>query len=237
MAYQRLYLPIKEYKVTQGYGLVCTGQHRHAYALDCGGILNIYAPFDCKVTKLYVKKGNSNEVWLTSTNKVLARNGEYDYFTMSITHPKDIELLKVGQTFKQGDLVCTTKKMTGVSSGNHAHIELSKGKKAGWVVKSGYYVNVNAIKPDKYCFMMEDCKRTWESYRLVKYHIDKESEITVHVNSKDGLDLHKTKDYYDKTVIHTLKNKDDVILLRTEGSYALVYRVGKLGWVCRKYLK
>lgn len=241
MAYQRAYFPMKILTLTQGYGNE-TSTHKYSYALDfCGvdsGKDNVYAPFDCKVTKKYVKSGHSYEVWLTSTKKVLARNGYYGYLTMSITHPSEIASMKVGQKFKQGQLICREGKEGATA--NHIHLELSEGTKAGWdskLSKKGIYVNVNRVKPEEYLFLPESSEIKKEEYKGTKYHFAKESEITKHVTSKDGLNVHKTMDFKKKSIIAEFKYKDDVVLLKLKGDYALVYRMGILGWISSKYIK
>lgn len=241
MAYQRAYFPMKVLNLTQGYGN-SSSSHKDSYALDFGGKDSgkdpIYAPFDCKVTKIYVKSGHSYEVWLTSTKKVLARNGYYGYLTISMTHPSEIAKMKLNQTFKQGDIVCYEGK-EGASS-NHVHLELSVGTSAGWdesLAKKGIYVNKNKVKLEEYLFLPENCTIKNEVYKSKKYHFDKESAITKLINSKDGLNVHGTRDFKKSSIIKTFKNKDDVILLKIIGDYALVYRMSTLGWVSKKYLK
>lgn len=62
-------------------------------------------------------------------------------------------------------------------------------------------------------------------------------KVTKRISSKDGLNIHKTMDFNKKSIIAEFKYNDDVILLRTKGDYALVYRMGILGWCSKKYLK
>ena len=184
MAYQRAYFPSKRVNIQQGYGLL-SSTHKYSYAIDNGGEFKPFAPFDCKVSKVYNPSSinKSKEVWLTSTKKVLCANGYYGYLTMSMTHPKGIEKLKVGQTFKQFEsLGIDTKEMTGTFSGPHLHMEVSKGKKAGWdeavIKKHDKYVNVNRVKPEEYLFLTEDTVIKKEKYKLHTYHFIKEKEIT-----------------------------------------------------------
>lgn len=247
MAYQRAYWPAKRVNVTQGYGLL-SSTHKYSYAIDNGGIYKLIAPFDCKVTKLYVPKTKTGkldtshafEVWLTSTKKVLCANGTYDYLTISITHPYDIHKLKLDQEFKQGkELGISTATMTGKYDGPHAHIELSLGKKAGWdqeiIKKHNAYVNVNKIKPEEYLFITEDTTVIKETYKLKKYHFYKESELTykvVGVPSEPLLIRSKTTD----KPIGELYNGDQVIKF-DNNTRCLVYHYEVLGLTYKKYLK
>lgn len=239
MAYQRAYVPTKRIWVGQGYGAL-SGSHKYSYAIDLSGDYTLFAPFDCKVTKLYAEKGHSYEVWLTSTHKVLCANGVYDYLTMSITHPYDICKLKLGQEFKQfQSLKISTTKMTGVNNGNHAHIELSLGKKAGWdaniIKKHKQYVNVNKVKPEEYLFITEDTKIVKETYRLKKYHFKKESEMTYKVYNVPSEPLYIRDKKTDK-IIGKLYNGNDVIKFN-DNARCLVYHYEDLGLTYKKYLK
>lgn len=241
MAYQRAYVPTKEIFVGQGYG-VLSGSHKHSYAIDLSGKYKPFAPFDCKVTKIYNPSStkSSKEVWLTSTHKVLCANGVYDYLTMSITHPKAIEKMKVGQTFKQfQSLGIDTREMTGTYSAEHCHMELSLGKKAGWdeklIKKYGEYINVNKVKPEEYLFITEDTKIKKEVYRLKTYHFKKESEMTYKVVNVIDPPLYIRNKNTDK-VIGKLYNGDEVIKFDNK-TRCLVYHYEALGLTYKKYLK
>ena len=233
MAYQRAYFPTKIIDLSQGYGSK-TSTHKYSYALDLAGTYDVLAPFDCKVTKLYVKKGHSYEVWLTSTNKVLCVNGYYGYLTISFTHPEDISKLKVGQKFKQFDKVCNTKKMTGVSTGSHLHLELSKGTKAGWQVINGDYVNVNKIKPEEYLFIKEETIIKDNEYKGDKYKFIKESDLTYKVYNVPSEPLLIRNKLGFK--IGKLYNGDEVIKFDNNAK-CLVYHYSVLGYTYSKYLK
>lgn len=237
--YQRAYFPMEVLTLTQGYGST-SSTHVYSYALDLAGKDagrdNIYAPFDCKVTKLYVKAGHAYTVWLTSTTKVLCANGVYDYLTMAITHPSEIAKMKVGQTFKQGTKILTEGN-TGVSSGYHCHLELSLGTKAGWQIINKHYVNVNKVKPEEYLFAYDNATIKKNVYKNKTYKFKKEKDMYMSVNSKDGLNIHKTPDFKKSSIIGTLKNGQGVTVFKKTGSMSLVYSYGLLGYVSSKYLK
>lgn len=247
MAYQRAYFPAKRINVTQGYGIL-SSTHKHSYAIDNGGIYNLFAPFDCKVSKLYVPKKKDGkldtskafEVWLTSTKKVLCSNGVYDYLTLSITHPYDIHKLKLDQEFKQfQSLGISTGVQTGKGTGPHAHIELSIGKKAGWdsaiEKKYGQYVNVNRIKPEDYLFITSDTTVVKEVYKLKRYHFYKESELTYKVVGVPSEPLYIRSKTTDK-IIGKLYNGNEVLKF-DNNRRCLVYHYEALGLTYKKYLK
>jgi hypothetical protein len=246
MAYQRAYFPTKYIYLGQGYGIL-SKTHKNGYQLDLSGEYTLFAPFDCKVSKLYVPKkkdgsldtSHSFEVWLTSTKKVLCCNGVYDYLTISITHPYDIHKLKLDQEFKQFEsLKISTRVMTGTNDGKHAHIELSLGKKAGWdkeiIEKKHDYVNVNAVKPEKYLFITEDTKVLKDTYRLKTYKFIKESSITYKVVGVPSEPLY-IRDKNNK-IIGNLYNGDNVIKF-DNNTKCLVYHYEVLGYTYKKYLK
>lgn len=241
MAYQRAYFPTKEINLTQGYG-VLSSTHKYSYALDLGGIYEPFAPFDCKVSKVYAPSDTkkSREVWLTSTHKVLCSNGVYDYLTMSITHPYAIGKLKVGQEFKQFQkLGISTSVMTGLASGPHCHIELSLGKKAGWddatIKKHGQYVNVNMIKAEDYLFITEDTYIKNNKYKLKTYNFVKESQLTYRVVGVPSEPLYIRNKATNK-VIGKLYNGNEVIKFDNK-TRCLVYHYEALGLTYKKYLK
>ena len=173
---------MKYYNLTQGYEN--SSSHKGTYALDTagkdGGQDAIYAPFTCKVTKIYKKKGKAYTVWLTSTNKVLCANGKEEYLTLMITHPEDIDKLHVGQIFKQGDIVCH-EGATGNATGNHAHLELGIGK-CGWHKnEDGIYTIDNPVKLEDYLMLPNDTVVLNDTYKGKKYAFKKENEISNHI--------------------------------------------------------
>lgn len=133
--------PFKTMKITQSY----TGTTSHLphttvspkdYPIDEGGKDTgrdpFYAPCKMKVRKIYgVGNRGTNTLWIESTEKVTMPNGRTDYVTIMLIHPNDSDLkrLKVGQTFKKGDIVC----YEGVdgATGNHIHMAVGMGKMTG----------------------------------------------------------------------------------------------------------
>lgn len=133
--------PFKTMKITQSY----TGTTSHLphttvspkdYPIDEGGKDTgrdpFYAPCKMKVRKIYgVGNRGTNTLWVESTEKVTMPNGKTDYVTIMLIHPNDSDLkrLKVGQTFKKGDIVC----YEGVdgATGNHIHMAVGMGKMTG----------------------------------------------------------------------------------------------------------
>lgn len=183
---QKAYFPMDVINLTQGYGS-SSGTHKLSYALDLagkdGGADKVYAPFNCKITKLYQPKdtiNHANTVWITSTEEVECANGYIGYLTMSITHPKEISKMKLGTTYKQGAVICT-EGMTGRAGGNHIHLELAKGKTAGWSKKTSgsytEYVITNKVKPEEYLFLKKGSTVKGDTYKGTKYKFIYETEV------------------------------------------------------------
>lgn len=243
---QKAYFPMKTINISQGYG---SGSHKYSYALDLsgkdGGRDDVFAPFDCKVTKTFqprTKSGaidtkRSPEVWLTSTKPVLCANGYYGYLTMSLTHSPEVYKMKLNQTYKQFQWVCTEQEQ-GVGKGNHIHLELSKGTTADWdlniIKKYKSYVNVNKVKPEEYLFVHKDSTiRNSKGYKLMK---DIDDVKIQHIKYVSGVD-------YEGLVVHESPKGTSNGLLQV-GTKVIVYeskngysRVGDNQWVCSKYLK
>ncbi len=238
--YQRAYFPMKEIRIVQGHGKGAS-THRYSLAIDMNGkgaktIENIYAPFDCKVSKLYQPsntKDHANTVWLTSTCKVLCVNGYYGYLTMSITHPAGISKMRIGQKFKQGELILK-EGATGKAEAPHAHIELAKGTKAGWHKTHGSWVIDNAVPPEDYLFLREDAVIYPNDFNGQLGKMVKESDITYKVvNVSDPPLLIRTLAF---VKIGELHNGDEVIKF-DNNKRCKVYHYGVLGYTYSKYLK
>lgn len=250
MAYQRAYVPMKCITVTNGYGE--GSGHPYSYAIDLAGKDSgkdpVFAPFDCKITKLYTPKtktgkidtSHAPEVWITSTKPVLCANGYYGVMTMSLTHSKETYNLKVGQKFKQGDIILHEGNQ-GVSQGNHIHMELTKGDKVGWdiITKKGktYYVNKNRVKPEEYLFATKDAIIKQEVKNGKRYHFKKESEITYKVYNVPSEPLIiRSKPFPLGKKIGELRNGNEVLKFN-DSSQCLIYHYEHLGYTPKKYLK
>lgn len=121
-----------------------TGEHND-YPIDetygdSGRTGYFLAPFDCKVVKKWA--ANSNQIWLTSTDKVKTPIGE-DVVTIFLCHMSDDEYnsIKVGDTYKQGDKVVMEYK-DSKSTGNHNHVSAGFGEMSGtgWKQCNGVWV-------------------------------------------------------------------------------------------------
>lgn len=250
MAYQRAYFPMKVINISQGYG-ARSSTHKLSYAMDLSGKDSgkdpVYAPFDCKITKLYQPKDtkkHANTVWLTSTQKVLCPNGYYGYLTVSITHPDEITDMRLKTTYRQGELIMYEGK-TGSASGNHIHIEVAKGEVAGWSrEESGIYseyVILNKVKPEEYLFAREDATIKNTTYGGYKYHIIKESDITYRIEDvpSEPLNVHNKPDTLSSTIIKDrgLKNGDEVIRFYTKDNMSFIYHYETMGYTVSKYLE
>lgn len=168
---QTAYFPMRYLRITQAYGSK-TSTHKYGYPVDNAGkdtrIDGAWAPFDGVVKKIY-KLGHS--VWLESTEKVLYADGTKDYMTVMFTHDDNVSNLKVGQVIKQWTTFY--QEGTNNASGNHVHIEVTKGKfkGSGWYkAPNGQWVTNNPYKPEK-AFVLKDVTvlatggLTWIKYK------------------------------------------------------------------------
>lgn len=163
-----LIYPIKNMNITQNYSDsyshkgYSTGNPK-SYPIDDAGKDSskdyFYIPCDKMVVKRVYGVGNSgiNTIWLQSVDKVYLANNTYDYVTILVSHPEDIDLknIKVGTIYTRGKAIFKEGKDgydRGMATGNHFHIDVSKGKFTGngWVRnnKSCWTITGNPIKPE-----------------------------------------------------------------------------------------
>lgn len=143
-------------RITQGY---MVGTHKSSYAIDEAGIDtgidHIKAPFTGVIKKIYTS--DANEVWLESADRVLYPDGTVDYMTILFAHDNDVSDLFIGKKINKGENFYQEGRK-GNASGNHCHIECSKGKLTGtgWHKnESGYWSINNAKKPEE-CLWVDD---------------------------------------------------------------------------------
>ena len=140
--------PGKNLRETQAIG--GSYSHKGTFALDDGGkdtgIDNIYAPCDLVV----VAKGSKSYgfVYYQSINPVLLANGSVNYINFRLGHDNDISNIRVGQKFKQFDVIYQEGKAG--ANGNHIHLQVAIGKYRG-IYKNIYshYMLFNEARPDK----------------------------------------------------------------------------------------
>lgn len=163
-----LIYPTKYMNITQNYSDsyshrgYSTGNPK-SYPIDDAGKDSGKDYFFIPCNKMVVKRvygvGNSgiNTIWLESTDKVYFANGTYDYVTILVSHPEDSDLknIKVGKVYTKGEAIFKEGKDgydRGMATGNHFHIDVSKGKFTGngWVKnsKGSWTITGNSIKPE-----------------------------------------------------------------------------------------
>lgn len=155
---QKALFPMQYLNITQGYGV---GTHKGTYAIDNAGrdtgIDNVFAPFDCKIKKIW---NNGNTVWVESLQPVQWADGKVSKATMSFTHDNSVSNLRVGQVVKQGQ-VFYQEGTAGYATGNHVHIECAKGTfvGTGWFLnKYRFWTINNAVKPETLLSLALDTK-------------------------------------------------------------------------------
>lgn len=145
---QKAIFPMKYLRVTQAWGV---GTHKGSYAIDLAGKDagrdDVYAPFDCRVKKIWK---NGNTVWIESLKKVQWADGTVAKATINFTHDNKVADLKVGQVIKQHHRFYN-EGTAGQATGNHVHMECAKGSfvGTGWFLnKYGWWTINNKVKPN-----------------------------------------------------------------------------------------
>ena len=236
---EKAYFPMQYYNLSQGY--LNSSTHKGTYALDNSGKDSgkdpIYAPFTGTITKLYVKAGHAYTAWFTSKDKVLCANGQKEVLTLMIVHPEDIAKLKVGQEFKQGQIICHEGK-TGNASGNHAHLELGIGKCSWHQNSQGVWMIDNAVKLEDYLFLKNDTIVKNDTYKNHQYTFKKEdsdsrgdNDYTIKYVTQDLNERKGPGTNYE--LVNVLYKSTAVKVYEVKGSWA---RIEKDMWVSNNFL-
>lgn len=160
--------PLKNMRITCRYD---EGSHKNHnvnvkdnivdYPIDDGGIDSgkdaIYCPCDEMRITAIRGVGNSsvtNTIWLVSTSKVVTPTfTDYVYITLTHSDDSDIRDLKIGQTFKRGEIICH-EGVNGAAS-NHIHITCGRGESTTWKQNSNgsWVIYGNSKKPEEVFFI------------------------------------------------------------------------------------
>ena len=135
---QNILFPLEYLYVTQGehdngirYVMDFIGWGENGRVYDCP----MYAPCDLKV----VYKGSSNTnptICWESLQKVNFVDGSIDYVCVSVTHDDSWNNYNIGDIITQGNIFAHTGN-TGISTGDHTHLMVGKGKFTGYYTPSG----------------------------------------------------------------------------------------------------
>lgn len=110
---------------------------------------NIFAPFDCKIVKIYPTLESGNTVVIESLKEVQYADGTIGKMSMAFAHDNDISNLHIGDKYKQGEIFYQTGNY-GYATGIHSHVTCIRGeyKNDMWtVMPSGQSCSPNAISP------------------------------------------------------------------------------------------
>ena len=160
--------PLKNMRITCRYD---EGSHKNHnvnvkdnivdYPIDDGGIDSgkdaVYCPCDEMRITAIRGVGNSsvtNTIWLVSTSKVVTPTfTDYVYITLTHSDDSDIRDLKIGQTFKRGEIICH-EGVNGAAS-NHIHITCGRGESTTWKQNSNgsWVIYGNSKKPEEVFFI------------------------------------------------------------------------------------
>ncbi len=158
--------PMKYMRITQNY-LGGTSHLKHTtgypkdYPIDEAGKDStrdaVYCPCDeMKITAIkgYQNSKITNTIWLVSTTPVTTPTFE-DIAFMTLTHENDSDLknLKVGDTFKRGEIICY--EGTNGATANHIHIVTGRGTSKNWEKNTtgAWVISGNTKKPEEVFFV------------------------------------------------------------------------------------
>ena len=201
--------PSKYMRITQGYR---EGTHEDSYAIDNAGkdtgISDIYAPFTGIIKKVYTN--DANEVWLESIDKVEYPDGTIDYMTVLFAHDNDVSDLFVGKRIGRGE-VFYQEGVKGNATGNHCHIECSKGKftGTGWHKNNVGYWSINNAKKPEECLWIDDSIMVLDNHNYGFKKIQEKEEIKESTDSVEKTFAAPKTDLYG---VYLKKNQKLIIL-------------------------
>lgn len=220
---QYLKYPMKTMNISQNYKdsfshkPFYTGTPK-GYPIDeCGSTFSreyVYAPCDCKIKRIYgVDNNGTNTIWIESLEKVKLANGSESYATILFIHPNDddLEKLKVGKIFKQGEKMFREGK-DGQATGNHVEIQVSNKKFSGngWKEnsKGGWVIN-SPIKPESAFFVDKDFTAIKNRNGITFKYLSKVDEV---IGTEESEIKENVQSYYPKcsykgnSIVDGLKN-------------------------------
>lgn len=171
--------PMKTLRITQGCGVAIDGvaastySHKGQKAYDIAGIDGgkepVYAPFSCKVMRIYngsTTSSKCNFTWYANTKYVMCADGAIrapgNLFFMTAhcdTDNMNKYGIKVGAVFAQGFICGYEGNATNV--GTHCHIAFGEGTwdGKGWhSIGNGSYDINNSLFMHRICYLPKDCK-------------------------------------------------------------------------------
>lgn len=165
--YPMVYLGISQ-------GVLDSYSHKGRLAIDMigngTGADEAFAPYDCTIAWI---GGKDNIVVWNSDNPHLWANGLVEYSHFCMMHMNDISHLKVGMSFKQGDVIYR-EGVAGSASANHIHYNVAKGRYSkGYPLRLnefGKYELYNEVHPVEVLFINDtliykDKGYAWKTYK------------------------------------------------------------------------
>lgn len=212
-------------RITQKHGI---GTHFDSYAFDeagsDGGIDYLIASFTGIIRKIYT--ADANEVWLESIEPVEYPDGTIDYMTLMLAHDNNVSNLKVGQVIKQGQRFYE-EGTKGNASGNHVHIECSRGKftGTGWHQNSAGYWSINNGKKADECLWVDDSYHILDTagYKFRNVKDAEPKKLGTPIERNENVDQVRVFD--ETTVLRARNNPNgDVLGYMNSGIYNLLER-------------
>ena len=166
-SYEYALFPMKTLTVSGGL---------HCYAMDftgSGPSETAFAPFTGTIVDVLPTNGRrdktdpGNTIVFQSDSEVYWADGSHAFMTISFTHEDNLSRFKVGQRYAQGAANFYKQGTAGMATGTHVHINVAKGRYAGWQqIQPGYYRTgewrgegwrlVNSVLPFDALFLKHD---------------------------------------------------------------------------------
>lgn len=188
----------------------------------------------------------SNTIWLQSTTPVVTPTFT-DYVTIMIAHPNDSDLnkIEIGQKFKRYEKIFPAGK--DGATGRHHHIEVGKGKYAGWLKNSkGAWIIKNGVKPEDSFYIDERFTTIYKDKGIRFKFLPKEPQYTegiyetlcnlnIRKGSRTSYSKVKVKDCTSamKKALTSSKQNDNAIIKKGKNITALqvIYNKDNSVWI------
>lgn len=194
--------PLKYMRITCRYDEASHKKHcinvadgKIDYPIDDGGKDQgqdpIYCPCDeMKVTAIKgIGNSSTNTIWLVSTTPVITPTfTDIAYISLTHSNDSDFKNIKVGDTFKRGQIICY--EGTDGTTSNHIHMTCGRGSSNNWAQNSnGSWVIVGDSKKPEDVFFIDRSftEELWGGY-LIWEDLPKKEKVGNPVSKDENID-------------------------------------------------